>query len=303
MISLLLPTRGRPALVERFFRSVVATTSQLNRVEIILYVDEDDTGSHALVGDNIKVTKIIGPRLTMGGYNMACLEKARGSIIMLANDDMVIRTRGWDEKIIELHKEFSDGIYLIYGNDLLKKQSMCTFPILSRRTCELLIEPYPKAYRGAFIDVHLLDVFKRLQLHGFNRIRYLPNIVFEHLHYRAKKAELDDTYLARSRFDDDPTFFAQANARRVGAKRLVDALQGKSGLLMERRAEIRHVPSSFMGSVKYATQELLLDRGLPWRWRGSMYAWFLARFLTRTGFFTPFLKLLAHKSVSRVKGY
>ena len=45
-ISLLLPTRGRPAWVERLFDSIVATASQLARIEVVMYVDDDDAGSH-----------------------------------------------------------------------------------------------------------------------------------------------------------------------------------------------------------------------------------------------------------------
>lgn len=289
-ISLLLPTRGRPTLVERFCRSVVATTACLDRIEVILYIDDDDIASHSLACDKMKTKKIIGPRMTMGGYNMACLEKATGNIIMLVNDDLMMRTKGWDERIIALDKEFSDGVYLLYGNDLLKKRSMCTFPILSRRTCELLVEPYPRAYQGAFIDVHLLDVFKRLQLLGFDRIRYLDDVVFEHLHYRAKKAVFDDTYRARKRFEDDPIFFAQANARRIGAKRLLNALHGENSFPSERRGKVQHMPDDLFGATKYATRELLLDRGLPLRWRSLVYAWFFARLVVSKGLFRSFYK-------------
>ena len=62
-ISFLLPTRGRPTLVERLFRSMVETTSRLDRVEVVLYVDEDDTGSHHLASEQVSVTRIVGPRM------------------------------------------------------------------------------------------------------------------------------------------------------------------------------------------------------------------------------------------------
>ena len=207
-ISLLLPTRGRPALAKRLFKSIAETIAQPERVEIILYADEDDTGSHHLNSSDFRVVPIIGPALSMGGYNSACLKQARGDIIILVNDDMVIRTPGWDNMIVEMDAGFSDKIYLAYSNDLNKKRSLCTFPILSRRTCELLVEPYPAAYQGAFIDVHLFDIFKRLRHAGFGRTQYLDDVVFEHLHYRTGKADCDETYMRRGRFEDDPTFIA-----------------------------------------------------------------------------------------------
>ena len=159
MISLILPTRGRPALVNRLFASIAETTLHLDQVEVVLYVDEDDTGSHDLDSTDFCVVRIVGPALTMGGYNSACLEKARGDVLILANDDMVIRTPGWDDRIRAMNAEFDDQIYLGYANDLFKKSRFCTFPILSRRTCEILADPYPTAYRRAFIDVHLFDIF------------------------------------------------------------------------------------------------------------------------------------------------
>lgn len=47
-ISILLPTRGRPAQAERLLKSVVEMSADLNRIEIVLYVDRDDTASHAI---------------------------------------------------------------------------------------------------------------------------------------------------------------------------------------------------------------------------------------------------------------
>lgn len=121
LISLLLPTRGRPALVNRLFSSIAETTSRLDQVEVILYVDEDDTGSRNLDCTDFRVVRIVGPALTMGGYNSACLQRARGDVLILANDDMVIRTPGWDDRIRAMHAEFEDHIYLGYANDLFKK--------------------------------------------------------------------------------------------------------------------------------------------------------------------------------------
>ena len=176
-ISLLMPTRGRPALVERFFQSVVDTTSILDQVEVILCVDDDDVESHALGDARVKFTRLIGPRAPMGVLNTKCLKASSGDIIILVNDDMVFRTPGWDTTLIAVDASVADKIYLAYGNDLLKKGDLCTFPILSRHTCDLLIEPYPPEYRGAFIDVHLFDIFKRVKHAGFDRIIYREDVV------------------------------------------------------------------------------------------------------------------------------
>lgn len=145
LISLLLPTRGRPALAKDFFQSVADQSTHPEAAEIVLYVDEDDVESHHLDHPDIRIDRIIGPKLTMGGYDSRCLERSHDEIIILVNDDMVIRTKGWDKKIRFVHERFGGGIYLAYGNDMFKGAKLCTFPILSRHTCGLSGEPYPVA--------------------------------------------------------------------------------------------------------------------------------------------------------------
>lgn len=290
LISLLLPTRGRPTLVDRLFRSIGETTSHPERVEVILYIDEDDTGSHHLDSQDVRVVRIIGPAKSMGEYNSACLAQACGDIIILANDDMVIRTPGWDDRIVEMDADYTDKIYLAYCNDLFKKRGLCTFPILSRRTCELLVEPYPVAYRGAFIDVHLFDIFKRLHHAGFNRIRYLDNVVFEHLHYRTGKAACDETYKRRGRFDADPVFIAMAGVRSAGAKRLLNTLRGEPLPAFQHKECKEYVPSGIPSAVRYFSRQFLFDQELPLRWRGFLWYWFIGRYLAWRGFLWPFVK-------------
>jgi len=291
-ISLLLPTRGRPNLVNRLFSSIAETTTRLDQIEVILYVDEDDAGSHHLDSKDFRVVRIVGPALSMGGYNSACLEKAQGDVLILANDDMVIRTVGWDDRISAMNAEFEDQIYLAYANDLFKKNRFCTFPILSRRTCELLVTPYPAAYRRAFIDVHLFDIFKRLKHVGFDRIRYRDDLVFEHLHYRTGKAPYDETYgYGRSgRFADDPTFIALTAIRSAAANRLISAIRNDP-VAITGDPELRDMaPTGIAHAVRLFSKTFLLDRELPFSWRVFLWYWFIGRYLAANGFLRPFVR-------------
>ena len=292
VISLLLPTRGRPALVNRFIKSVVTQTSRLDQVEIIIYVDEDDTGSHHLGSEEVCVKRIIGPRISMGSYNSTCYAAARGNIIINVNDDMVIGTRGWDTKIIDLDASISDKIYLAYGNDLFKKGNLCTFPILSRQTCELLVEPYPKEYQGAFIDYHLFDIFQRLRHSGFDRIYYMDDVVFEHMHYRTGKAPFDETYGKRSRFADDATFLALINSRKKSADRILRILrcEADQALYSPERDAVEKVPETLFKTIATFTRDLLFDRGLPLRWRSYLWVWFIGRYMAGRGMLRPFVR-------------
>ena len=290
MISLILPTRGRPALVARLFASITKMTSRLDQIEVVLYIDQDDLTSHTLGSENFSVTKIIGPRLGMGSCNSACLAKARGEVLVLVNDDIVIRAQNWDDHVRATHAEFKDQIYLAYPNDLFKKSKFCTFPIISRRTCELLIDPYPEIYQRGFIDVHLFDIFKRLQHAGYDRIRYYSEIIFEHLHYRTGKAPYDTTYdhARKKRFTDDPVFIALIKKRSVTANRLINAIQGKPVIsdtnTDNHTQKISHAqPTNILSAVRLFSRKFLLDNELPYKWRLFLWYWFIGRYLAVKG--------------------
>lgn len=278
-ISLLLPTRGRPRLVERFLASVLEQSHSPDLIEVILCVDNDDPGSHGLRFPGLQVVEIIGPRQNMGAYNAICLERATGDITIAVNDDMIIRTKGWDDKVRELDARFADGVYLGYGNDLFKGRELCTFPILSRRTAEAMSQPYPRIYRGAFIDVHLMDVFKRLARAGHDRLAYCDDIVFEHVHYRVDAAAMDATYAERPRFGDDMTFIALRDLRRAEANRLLQAIESP-GAPQAGRTDPPVSPQApnAVTIISLCMSKFLLDGGLPFTWRAYLCSWMIARY-------------------------
>lgn len=277
-ISLLLPTRGRPDEAARFLKSVAETTTSPEHVEIIIYVDEDDATSHNIGRDDLSIKRIIGPRRTMGHYNSECLAQSTGAVIVLVNDDMVIRTRGWDEMVRKLDMSVPDNIYLAYGNDMLKKSRLCTFPILSRRTCEVLQEPYHHAYRGAFIDYHLMDIFKRLEHAGYPRVFYLDDLVFEHLHHRSGKAPMDTTYRERKRFADDMVFIGLAEERKASLTLLQSAVKGNSTTGPSTLPAYIEMPRPLPWRAPFQFGRIFLaDRQLPPKWRFFLWWWFCAR--------------------------
>lgn len=291
IISLLMPTRGRAAMAERFFRSVADNTTNRDAVEIIAYVDDDDTGSHHLGSRDIRVDRIIGPRLAMGEYNNRCLLRARGEIIILVNDDIVIQTRGWDERVRALDREFVDKIYLGYANDLIQGSKLCTFPILSRRTCDVLVDPYPASYRGAFIDTHILDIFKRLQHAKYDRIRYLEDVVFEHMHYAVGKATADKTYIERVSYNDSPRFLMLRRRRQEAADRLMSVITGDKLAPYHDLISSEVSPRGLFGALWLYAVQFLLDTNLPFRWRFSLWSEFTRHFLATRTYMRRFRRL------------
>lgn len=225
-VSLLLPTRGRPALVQRLFESLIQTTSDLQRLEIVLYIDEDDAETREISHPVLSLVKIIGrPGQTMGNMNRACYEASRGRYVMLINDDVIFRTTSWDARVIQSVKRFADEIALVYGNDLDQGEAVPTFPIVSRRVCELLGEICPSGYRHLHIESHLLDIFRQLSRLGHKRICYMEDVIFDHMHYAVGKSALDTTYVKKNQRLDDLLFIALDEERAFAAKILARSIE------------------------------------------------------------------------------
>jgi GT2 family glycosyltransferase len=219
--SLLLPTRGRPQQVARLLDSLARTARAPQRVEVVLYLDDDDIPSHDIDHPVLRVVKRVGlPAQAMGVMLGTCYAASSGRYVMLLNDDAVCRTSGWDEAVRSAFARFPDGIALVYGNDLDQGQHVPTFPILSRRVCEILGEVCPRDYLNLHVESHLLDIFRRLAKLGHDRIVYLDSVVFEHLHHSIGKSMADATSVKRDQGRDTQLYFELADVRQDMAHRL-----------------------------------------------------------------------------------
>ena len=185
LLSLILPTRGRPEGLDRFLGSVVETTTRLNELEIVLVMDEDDAASLGYVSHHALriVRTVVPPGLPMGQLNLAGYEACSGANVMLVNDDIIIQSPEWDEQVFDVIRNHPDGVYLIHVNDGIFQDRLCTFPLVSRRYCELSNGICPPEYRRYRIDDHIYNVFNLLSVLGRNRILYLPEVRFEHYNY------------------------------------------------------------------------------------------------------------------------
>ncbi len=215
--SLLLPTRGRTDDLGRLMDSILVTARHPEGLEVILYVDEDDAESIDFVFPSLPMIKHVGPRTTAAEMTRTCYRLSDGANVFLLNDDVVFRTDAWDELLAEALAEFPDGVGLVYGNDLHQGPRLPTFPILPRAACELMGGPCPADYLRTHVDSHLLDVFEHLRRLGHDRIRYLPEVVFEHLHPEAGKAPPPPAGPTPHAGDDETTWFAWTEQRQYDA--------------------------------------------------------------------------------------
>lgn len=182
--SFLLPTRKRITGLSALFESIEATTARSDELEIILAIDEDDQASRDFVWDGLNIVKmIVPPGLTMGRLNQACYRASRGRYLMAMNDDVLLRTPGWDDEVRLALNAVRDDIFLVHVNDMLFGQKLCCFPMVSRTFCEMAGGFCPDEYERYRIDDHIHEVFARLGAHGHHRVLYMPGVIFEHLNY------------------------------------------------------------------------------------------------------------------------
>jgi hypothetical protein len=229
-ISLLLPSRGRPKKFNRLISSINKTTFDLSSVELISIHDNDDESFCEIEFKKCKFKniQIKSEQSSMGFYNSECLKKSSGESIILINDDVIFKTKNWDKLVNNLALKHKDSIYLGYGNDLFKGSKLPTFPILNRALIELIKDPYPVEYKGAFIDTHLNDLFQIIRKKYQDRFEYLEKFIIEHLHYRTGKSKVDEIYLKRDRFGDDNIFLEKFKTRVDHSNLILESLKSKN---------------------------------------------------------------------------
>ena len=278
-ISMLLPTRNRPELLKQFLDSVVQTSKDLSEIEIVLYVDDDDQSTQELDYKELNIIRLVGPRLSMGEYNHACLYHSSGKIIILVNDDVIIETMHWDAQVKDTAKINEDEIYLAYPSDTIMVKD-CSFPILSRKTCNLLIQPFPFVYKRLFIDIHLMDIFKRLSYAGENRIYNLENIVFKHLRNELIKTDnYEKQYHSRNDLRDDIAYFSLRNMRDDQSQRLYAVINNKELPDIKMKEDIPSFSRYLIPVLWSYVVGFLFDNKLPLSRRFSFFYWFSGHYI------------------------
>src|SRR3989344_1734753 len=107
MISICLPTRGRPESFKKMCFSVLENAAEPNDIEFISYHDKDDKSVYEYVGNH---TEIIGDRIIQSQMFNECQKIAAGPVFMWTCDDIYFVTKGWDTIIKETFNNSKDKI-------------------------------------------------------------------------------------------------------------------------------------------------------------------------------------------------
>ena len=193
MISILLPSRGRPNNLRRLLQSIQDTADIPVEIEVIVRLDSDDSSYYEYgdITEDFNVYLFPGPRTVLSRCWNECFQVSTGDILMHCGDDIVFRTAGWDTIVKQTFDEYSDKIVFVYGNDGLQGREFGTHGFIHRKWVEAVGYFVPPYFVSDFNDTWLNEVAKLIGRH-----RWI-DIYTEHLHFINNKAEIDQTHRDR----------------------------------------------------------------------------------------------------------
>lgn len=192
-LTVVIPSRGRPdaisAMAETFDETCTADT------RIVVAVDSDDpkVEDYARLRQGARPSRIAylieQPKGTMvTALNLAARAEAKFVFAVgFMGDDHRPRSRGWDTAYLEALSELRTGI--VYGDDLLQRRKLPTQCAMTADIVRALGYMAPPVLTHLFVDNFWLSLGEQAQC-----IRYLSEVVVEHLHPVAGKAAWDEGY-------------------------------------------------------------------------------------------------------------
>jgi len=115
MISFCCPSRGRPELAKRLIET--ATDTQKADTEFLFYLNDDDEKLEQYKDLLDERHYVVGPnQSTCFSWNMMC-EKAKHDVVMLMGDDVQVKTKNWDQLIVDQFNKYKDKILMVVPTD------------------------------------------------------------------------------------------------------------------------------------------------------------------------------------------
>lgn len=192
-LTILVPSHGRPKNAVQLYESF-RETCQLD-TKLVIVVDEDDLTLpiywKMLNGFGQVVTVPKGRRGMVDALQAAyvLLQDQLGFSVGFMGDDHRPRTPGWDAAYVASLRELGTGI--TYGDDLFQHAAMCTQVAMTSDIPKALGYMTPLGFQHLCVDVVWRDWGIAL-----DRLRYLPDVVVEHMHPLAGKSKNDAGYAA-----------------------------------------------------------------------------------------------------------
>ena len=199
-LLVIVPSRNRAANVARLLGAFLPPT----RATLCICQDDDDV-LYRLPPD---VLYFVGPRNSFVGWLNYVVNEGGPSIegfkyVGAFGDDHFPRTPGWAERIIEALEEMGPGS-MVYADDLYQREALSTTVFMTADIPKALGYFAPPRFHQ-YCDPSWFAFGK-----GAGALRYLPEVVVEHLHPAAGKAAEDRTYRdSFTHYQADMAYFAE----------------------------------------------------------------------------------------------
>ena len=190
-MCVVVPSRGRPENAERLAQAFKDTGAE---ADLYIVIDNDDPKWNEYAkSENYKKlpadnkTGGCAKSLNTGAVLLLDITKyALYDYFVFMGDDHLPRTPGWDKAFIQA---LGHNTGIVYGNDLLQGANLPTAYGMSR---DLVNELRGMTFPGC---IHLFfdNFVKQLGL-DLEYLKYLPDVIIEHMHPIAGKAEMDEGY-------------------------------------------------------------------------------------------------------------
>lgn len=147
------------------------------------------------------------------------------TILGFMGDDHIPRTPEWDIQVSTALSELGTG--LVYGDDLLQHERLPTAAFMTKDIIQALGYMVPPEFKHLYVDDWWKEVATRAGC-----LRYLPEVIIEHLHYLVGKAEKDETYTTVN----DPKL-ASADKRTFEVMKRDGTLEYQANLIIRLRGD------------------------------------------------------------------
>jgi hypothetical protein len=190
-LVVVVPSRGRPEAAVGLAEAFGATRTTAH---LVFAVDEDDPTRgeyHAALGvyPNGVIDTGGAPATMVRALNAVAVKLATADdppfAVGFMGDDHRPRTKGWDRAYVDALRELGTGI--VYGDDLLQGERLPTQVAMTCDIVRVLGHMCPPTLRHMYVDNYWLDLGGRAGC-----LRYLPEVVVEHMHPIAGKADWDE---------------------------------------------------------------------------------------------------------------
>jgi Glycosyl transferase family 2 len=184
---ILVPSRNRPENIASLIDSLDETETE---ADLIVIVDDDEPQMDQYLDLDCDIFMVAKDGRGMAKPLNAAAYHFRNKYHHFAflGDDHRPRTKNWDLIFIEALHEMGTG--LVYGDDLIQGENLATAICMTGDIVRALHGMVPPNMTHLYLDNFWMKLGNDL-----GKLKFIPEVILEHMHPIAGKAKMDQGYL------------------------------------------------------------------------------------------------------------